>query len=484
MIGRTTWTAFFPTTILIRYNSMKIKDMIKMCLQNLLRRKSRTILTVLGVVVGCCAIVTMLSIGIGVQNSQQIMLESMGDLTLIQVYSGGSNSKLDDEALRKFQNIPNVDVAVGKTRLENIGMEIYSEDKRYKANWAEVVGVNGDAMEKFGFELIDGSFPKQKFQVLAGQYTAYNFMDTQRPEGSNMIDRWSYMYQYNPDTDQYEYNENPDNIPDPYIDLNGATLTLEMYSYDDYEKKYYQDVTVTGILKQDYNKDYATSEGFIFLTSDIQSLTKMIFPTSTQKQSYSEIYVKAKDISDVAEVEKEIKKLGYSTYSMESIREPLEKEARQQQMMFGGLGAVSLFVAALGITNTMIMSISERTREIGVMKALGCFLGNIRTIFLMEAGFIGLIGGIIGALLSYLISFIMNLVKTEVQIESFQQFWTLFSPANIAMVMDPANSPTSIVPLWLAGFAIVFSIIIGLCSGFYPANKAVHISALEAIKRE
>lgn len=464
---------------------MKISDMIKMCLQNLFRRKSRTILTVLGVVVGCCAIVTMLSIGIGVQNSQQIMLEGMGDLTLIQVYAGGSNSKLDDDALKKFENIPNVDVAVGKTSLDSVGMEIYAgEGKRYKANWAQVVGINADAMEKFGFELLEGSYPKQKFQVLAGQYTAYNFMDTERPEGSNMIDRWSYLYQYNPDTGEYEYNENPENMPDPYVKLCGQTLELELYSYDDYEKKYTQEVTVTGIVKEDYNKDYATSEGFIFLTSDLQAITKMIFPTSTKKASYSEIYVKAKDISFVADIESEIKKLGYSTSSMESIREPLEKEARQQQMMLGGLGAVSLFVAALGITNTMIMSISERTREIGVMKALGCYLGNIRTVFLMEAGFIGLIGGIIGAMISYLISLIMNLAKTEVQIESFSQFIALFAPSNIMMVMDPANSPTSIVPLWLAGFAILFSIVIGLCSGFYPANKAVHISALEAIKRE
>ena len=66
--------------------------------------------------------------------------------------------------------------------------------------------------------------------------------------------------------------------------------------------------------------------------------------------------------------------MGYSTSSMESIREPMEKEARQKQMMLGGLGAISLFVAALGITNTMIMSISERTREIGIMKSLGCYV--------------------------------------------------------------------------------------------------------------
>ena len=464
---------------------MKLNDIIKICLQNLLRRKSRTVLTVLGVVVGCCAIVTMLSIGIGLQNSQQIMLEGMGDLTLIQVYGNGEKAKLNDEAIRKFQNLPNVDVALGKTSLDNIGFNIYAGDNdRYQVNWASIVGINQDAIEKFGFELLEGSFPKEKHQILAGQYTAYNFMDTERPEGSNMIDLWSYKYQYTPETGEYEYNDNPDNLPDPYVKLCGSKLKMEYYSYDDYENKFTEEFTVSGVVKQDYNKDYATSDGFIFLTSDLQALSKTLFPQNNKEQTYSEIYVKAMDISNVADIENEIKKLGYSTYSMESIREPLEKEARQQQMMLGGLGAVSLFVAALGITNTMIMSISERTREIGVMKALGCYLGNIRTMFLMEAGFIGLIGGIIGAAISFLIALIINLVSKDVEIAGIKEFFALFSPENITMVMDPANSPVSIVPLWLAGFAILFSIIIGLCSGFYPANKAVHISALEAIKRE
>ena len=464
---------------------MKLNDIIKICLQNLLRRKSRTVLTVLGVVVGCCAIVTMLSIGIGVQNSQQIMLEGMGDLTLIEVYGNGEKAKLNDDAIRKFQNIPKVDVALGKTSLDNIGFNIYAGDNdRYQMNWASIVGINQDALDKFGFELIEGTFPKEKYQVLAGQYAAYSLRDSQRPDGQNTIDLWEYRYQYNPDTGNYEYNENPDNLPDPYVKLCGSKIKMEYYSYEDYDKKYTQEFTVTGVVKQDYNKDYATSEGFIFLTTDLQALSKTIYPQSNKEQTYSQIYVKAMDISDVADIETEIKKLGYSTYSMESIREPLEKEARQQQMMLGGLGAVSLFVAALGITNTMIMSISERTREIGVMKALGCYLGNIRTMFLMEAGFIGLIGGIIGAGISFLIALIINLVSKGVEIAGVKEFFALFTPENISMAMDPANSPVSIVPLWLAGFAILFSIAIGLGSGFYPANKAVHISALEAIKRE
>lgn len=462
---------------------MKLLDMIKICLQNLQRRKSRTLLTVLGVVVGCCAIVTMLSIGIGMQNSMELSLAEMGDLTLIQVYSGGKNAKLDDSALKKFENIPGVEVAIGKASLDNIGYEITAGEKdRYKMNWANIVGFSKDSMEKFGLELLEGAYPKEPFEVLAGQYTAYNLIDTQRPDGSNMIDRWSYMYSFDPNTGMGTVNEDPD-IPDPYMNLCGSTLTMQLYSYDDYEKKYEQKIKVTGVVKEDYNKDYTTSEGLLFMVTDLQALRKMVFPTETKKElTYNEIYVKAADISKVEGVESEIKKLGYSTWSMESIRKPMQDEANQRQMMFGGLGAVSLFVAALGITNTMIMSISERTREIGVMKALGCYLGNIRTTFLMEAGFIGLIGGIAGAIISYAISLVINFVTQKPDLsmaENFGQWWQ-----QLISVMMPENSPVSIVPLWLAGFAILFSIVIGLGSGFYPANKAVHISALEAIKRE
>lgn len=464
---------------------MKIGDIIKICLQNLLRRKSRTILTVLGVVVGCCAIVTMLSIGIGVQNSQDIMLAGMGDLTLIDVYGGSSKAKMDDDALKKFEKMPGVEVAIGKSSLNNIGFEMTAGDNdRYKMNWANITGFSKEGLEKFGFELIEGTFPKEPYEVLAGEFTAYNLMDTQRPDGSNMINRWDYLYTWDPNTGMGTYNEDAE-IPDPYLNLCGQTLTMQMYNYEDYDKKYEQKIKVVGIVKEDYSKDYSTSEGFIFTTADLKAMQKTVYPTATQQQTttYEQIAVKAIDINHVEDAESEIQKLGYSTSSMESIRKPLQEEARQQQMMLGGLGAVSLFVAALGITNTMIMSISERTREIGVMKALGCYLGNIRASFLMEAGFIGLIGGIIGALISYVISAIMN-VLTSASIdlsmaENFGQWWEMIMSA-----MMPENSPTSIVPLWLAGFAILFSIVIGLVSGFYPANKAVHISALEAIKRE
>ena len=182
--------------------------------------------------------------------------------------------------------------------------------------------------------------------------------------------------------------------------------------------------------------------------------------------------VKVKDIKQVDPVESAIKNLGYTTESMESVRKPMEKEARQKQMMLGGLGAISLIVAALGITNTMIMSISERTKEIGVMKSLGCYVYDIRVLFLGEAGAIGFIGGIVGSVISFLLSLIINLVSMGPALENIIP----------AIVGGEGLSRVSVIPPWLYLFALVFSVLIGLGSGYYPANKAVQIPALEAIK--
>lgn len=124
--------------------------------------------------------------------------------------------------------------------------------------------------------------------------------------------------------------------------------------------------------------------------------------------------------------------------------------------MLGGLGAISLLVAAIGITNTMIMSITERTREIGIMKALGCRTRDIRLLFLTESGLIGFLGGAAGIVLSYLISFGMNQV---------------------------AGMQLSAIPWWLALLGMGFSLAIGLVSGFFPAARAVKIPAVTALRQ-
>ena len=109
------------------------------------------------------------------------------------------------------------------------------------------------------------------------------------------------------------------------------------------------------------------------------------------------------------------------------------------------------------------------------MKALGCFVKDVRAVFLLEAGFIGLIGGILGIIISFSVSVAMNLTRSGVSLESWE---------GIVDALVVPGSRISVIPLWLTGFALVFSVLIGLGSGYYPASKAVRISALEAIKHE
>ena len=135
------------------------------------------------------------------------------------------------------------------------------------------------------------------------------------------------------------------------------------------------------------------------------------------------------------------------------------------QLVLGGIGSITLLVAAIGIINTMVMSIYERTREIAIMKVIGATFNDIRLMFLAEAGLIGLLGGIFGLIFSYTLSFIVN--KFAV---------------GIMGGMGAEGSAISVIPWWLAVFAIVFSILIGLLAGVYPANRAVKLSPIEAMR--
>ena len=139
------------------------------------------------------------------------------------------------------------------------------------------------------------------------------------------------------------------------------------------------------------------------------------------------------------------------------------------QAVLGGIGAVSLLVAAIGIANTMMMSIYERTKEIGVMKVIGCDMGNIGGMFLMEAGYIGFFGGIAGIGFSYLISFIIN---------------TAASGGGDVLGLGGGTGNISRIPLWLALLSVGFAILIGMISGFLPARRAMQLSPLAAIKNE
>lgn len=441
---------------------MRRRDLLIMCLQNLFRHRGRTMLTVLGVVVGCCAVVIMLSIGIGMREAQERMLSEMGDLTIITVMPQGK-TKITDSALRDFRALEKVEVASPKLSASGVQIKLYAGNRRYVGESLEVVGLDPEAVEKLGYKLEEGTFSTGgKLAVLLGKDTAYSFTDTKRPPGYNMVDSWP---------------DETGNVTPPYFNPMETPLELEIPLDGKEGPPIVRKLTVTGRMKEDFGKGFETMSGLVM---DIHELSRLLDEQrrasgkAAAKKQYDTALVKVRGIGDVEPVEKALHEMGFRTNSMETIRKPMEKEARQKQMMFGGLGAISLFVAALGIANTMMMSITERTREIGVMKSLGCYVRDVRSVFLLEAGCIGLLGGLTGALLSVAISFGMNMAAAG---DSGGQ-------AGMAMMGESTMGATSVIPPWLLLFAVAFSVLIGVASGYYPANKAVRISALEAIKHD
>ena len=447
---------------------MKWKDMIFMALGSLIKHKARTLLTVSGVVIGTWSIVITISLGLGIKQTMDTMMQGMGDLTIININNYNHSSPdakiLNDDMLKKFKAIPNVVAVTPTYSVDPSALMIKSGKYSYEGM---IYGVYMDALDDFGYKTEKGTLTEENAAentILFGMDALYEFRNSKK-KNNNMVNR-------QPDANG--------KIPDPYVDVLNDKLEICINLKEGSTKKVKPiKVKCCGILGEDWSKQpppsYSVFMDVQFAKELVSQYNKLngIKLDKNMKDSYDGACVKVAEIKDVESVEKEIKSNGFETNSMENFRKPMEEQTRTIQIILGSLGAITLLVAALGIANTMIMSISERTCEIGIMKVLGCVIGNIRTVFLMEAGNIGLLGGSMGLLLSYISSFIINSIAAKSAGDG-GGFMQLFGP----------GSTVSVIPMWLAVGTLFFSTLIGLISGFYPANRAVKISALNAIKQE
>ena len=466
---------------------MKISDEISLSARNLLRRKGRTALTLVGVVIGTCMVVLMISLGIAQTKTNEEMLQSWGDLTQVQIYgygtmmgSDGKPLYLDDAAIANIKQIPHVAAATPYAQAYNLEGDITAgRNGRYTSDIYNLIGIDPTALEPMGFALQSGSWPTNtpasekatKLQVLVGSSTGYNFQDSRKSYNSPK------RYRYEGQTDA-----NGKELP-PFVDIDKDKMTLTIKTGEgSTEKSRSWELEIVGVLEPDGAKGYWTQSGIVLRIQDMKMLQKIyndMTKTKEESKSYDQVYVKVDDLSNVTDVETAIHDLGFTnTYSMNQQREEMQKQVMNSQMIFGGIAAVSLLVAAINIINTMTMAIYERTREIGVMKVLGCELGNIRTMFLLESSTIGFIGGLIGLGISLIASFVLNNLST------LGQGLDLSGLMGGGYYMGGGGGTISIIPPWLMLAALVFATLVGLVAGILPANKAVKISALEAIRHE
>lgn len=454
--------------------NMKFLDLLRMSSSNLWKRKVRTILTVLGVVIGVASIVVMISLGLGLSRSLMEEYESYGSLTEITVYEpysyDGSDKdikRLDDELIATIKNIEHVEDVYPVMQMSAIA--------RYGAyqNYLMLRAMPVEAIANLGLEVGEGNLPSstddelkffygyQVIQDFSNAKTGAGYWQTgQLPDIDMMNDPIFIIF----DTDAYWQSQAPQS---------GEGQAVKP------PKKYL--IEASGVQQTPPEGEWAMYSWYTFCDIDklIPELKKIFKnkvipgqPSTKTGKPYKEIFynqllVQVDELDNVTDIQTRITEMGYEANSNAEWIESNQKTMGYVQAVLGGIGAVSLFVAAIGITNTMMMSIYERTKEIGVMKVLGCDLRNIRSLFLMEAGFIGFIGGIIGLILSYSISVVINRIAS-----------------GAGGMMLPASSSISYIPLWLAGLSLLFAVMVGMVAGFFPALRAMKLSPLAAIHNE
>ena len=446
---------------------MNYKDIVDLAVRNLLRRRTRSVLAILGVIIGTSSIVVMLSLGLGMNAGFDEQLKMIGDLHVINIMPGGGGGpQLGNEASGKLDDLAmeNISVIKGVTAITPI-LNVYLRvvAGKYLADF-NVLGIKPEMMEKMGFKLAEGRLLKtgDANEIVFGKETLNWFYNPYKPQQSNpngkppvdVLKTKLIM------TGDHTYGEKNQNQTDSdktinYLEFKAKGVGVLELVNGNSDYSIYMDLQAAEKIKKANNK----AEGII---------------GNDRGKQYEQAIAYIDDIGKIESISEKIKDLGFYVYNSGDWIRQMQNTSKMIQAVLGGIGAISLLVAALGITNTMVMSIYERTREIGVMKVLGASLKDIRDLFLIEAGVIGLSGGIIGAILSFIISLLMNTVFSS-------QLGGIFG--NLNSGMQGANN-ISLIPIWLVFAAIALSTVVGLLAGYYPARRAMRLSALEALRNE
>lgn len=433
---------------------MSLRDLLSMAKKNLLAKKLRTGLTLLGVVIGCVSIIIMMSFGYGMEDNNRRMIEGFGDVKNIDVLPGeestGGAKRLTAASIKELEKISHV-TDVSPVYQNSFKMQY----KKFQSDFGQITALDKKTMELYGWKIDTGSkfSGDGKGQILFGKDAARQF--------------------YNPDKIQEpEFDEEgkPIELPPPF---DAAGKELEIAAMDPSSMggealpgTPVANYKVVGVLEETKKMDYdmgifMTIEGY----SELMSKLAMEKPSKT---NFDNLRVRIDDMKNAESVSNEIKQLGYKPQGMIEIIKDLNQSMAVVNGIFAGIGSISFIVAAIGIANTMIMSIYERTREIGVMKVIGASIRDIQKLFLVEAGMIGLIGGVFGVLTSLLLSLIFNALGNQFAASQGATETITFSR----------------IPFWLVLVGLGFSTLVGVLAGYFPAKRAMNLSALDAIRSE
>lgn len=406
-----------PTPNKKRFSSVPLRVLLFMSWRNLSTKKLRSFLTILGVIIGIGAIFFLLSLGLGLQNL--VTKEVVGNTSIRSVDVASPNSrivKLDATNVEKIKNLSQVDT-VGSSYS-------FASSISYDSSEIDAVayGINQDYQTLSDFQVNKG-------RLLNEDEVDGVFVNTALLSAIGIDD--------------------PSKIVDKSLDV---TIPLRETTTGE-EAEFSQTLKVVGVIN-------SGSGAEVFLPSVLLDQAGAV--------QYSQVKLLAKSGANVDDLRKQIESLGLETSSPADTIDEINQIFKYFNVVLVGFGAIGMIVAVLGMFNTLTISLLERTKEIGLMIALGGRHKDMRLLFVFEAILLSLIGSLIGIGLAVVAGVGINAVMNGVAngrgvTEGFDLFST---------------------PLWLVGSLVMFMVVVGILVVLLPARRAEKINPIEALRRE
>ena len=445
----------------VRDNLATTLEFAKIGFRNLTRQKTRTVLTSGAITIGVVLIIVMVSLGVGVNQWLVGQLSDQLDLTSVMVLSkqaagktgttaffGGATETgqvtadsplLTQTILNSFYDIPNVElvtpmttITVDLAKLE--GQSVYAPT---------VVAMPLRENDPYVQEIIAGDYHTTSRNPEKAVLTTY-FL--RRIEG----------------------------IPEPYDSLIGKTLELTVptkVAPTGFMSTTVESQTLTLTIGAVVNAGLDNTDIIINIDKSTELLaaaTELTPEEFLNKVGYFSASVKVDSPANTEEVANVIEEMGFVTTTTQDLISTINDMLKVVQVSLSSFGVIALVVATLGIANTMVMAIYERTREIGIMKAIGASKGTIRWMFLVESSLIGLLGGTVGVIIGAVVMPVGNAL-----------IGNYLSGMGIS-----SGDGLFVLPVWLIVATIGLAVIIATLAGIYPAQKASNLDPIKAIKYE
>jgi putative ABC transport system permease protein len=374
----------------------------------------------------------------------------------------GPPALLDETARRAIEQLPGVVEALPEIRFVS---ELRLEGKSYIV---AAGGLPASAREDEAFDTLQGQFfsgPQASEAVVKlGFAREWNEASPASIVGKQLVLRYAERQTLPPE-------EEPNATA---VDTGDSSSSDAEYGFTVVRRE--QPLRVVGIIDADpYGGMRSVSRARVFLPLGLVEHLNIMQPTdlrsavqSTDGQKvFPSLMTRVADPARVAEVEGAIQQMGFRTYSILDAAQSLQRFFVILDLLLGIFGSMALAVASLGIVNTLVMAVLERRREIGILKALGASDRDVKRLFFVEAGAMGLAGGAVGVAFGGLISAAINWGT------AFYLRQREFPPETV-----------SAIPLWLVAAAIVFSVAVSLIAGMYPAGRAARLDPVQAIRYE